>query len=248
MTRGVFLRGYYFVLWSMSSFLWSLRTKAHPWQVSTVIRYFSHLEIYFMKGLISRWTSGTRIFLHFLISSNSFYIPLLITVRRTMPERGRYSGQKKSAKYITGSPPKKTSVGRVLMLNLVYLSILTDFRFWLEFRKVMFRLFLGLFSDLFHLEISVEYLVLDLVWGSYLGHFWLLLNSDSSFQKPSFNFFSTAFRLFFEKGNLANSVGRFFTETSAGATISLNFDCFSILTPVLENIFSIFFWPLSGFC
>ena len=133
-----------------------------------------------MGGLIGRWTSGTTIFLTFSnICPTAFArIPLLIVVRRTMPERGRNGGQKKkSNKKIAG--PRLFSIffpnyftvenraGRLLILNLAWerlaRSILTSFRFWLEFRESIFSTFFRPFFRLQKEEISVIFF-LDLVW------------------------------------------------------------------------------------
>ena len=69
-------------------------------QASTGIQISFTLKYFFIEGLISRWTSGTTIFLAFSnICPTAFArIPLLIVVRRTMPERGRNGGQKKKIK------------------------------------------------------------------------------------------------------------------------------------------------------
>ena len=114
--------------------------------------------------------------------------------------------------------------------------------------------------NLCYIEISIEYMTLDLVWifsfmcrswcgrifrcrRGYLSHFWLLFVSNSSF----WNHFSTCFRLLrtffslFLELKIVWVDFRYWIYCSVGAAISLSFDCFSIPTCVSECILWYYF-------
>ena len=64
--------------------------------------YCSHLDTYFIEGLISRWTSGTTSLLAFSKIYPTAFTSLVVL--RTMRERGRHIGGKKTTRVTTFSP------------------------------------------------------------------------------------------------------------------------------------------------
>ena len=73
-----------------------------------------------------------------------------------------------------------------------------------------------------------------------LAQFWLLYDCDSSFGNIHFFIFRVLFE-FVPKRKSWNQCEIFYLRSTVEAAISLTFDCFSILTRVLENHFQLFF-------
>ena len=95
---------------------------------------------------------------------------------------------------------------------------------------------------------SVDQISWILCGGGYLAHFGLFSDSDPSFRKHFFNFIRF-FAHFFHFFSWKQCGQTFDIKFSGGAAISLNFDCFPILTRVSEihfkNVFSTFSYFLS---
>ena len=144
-------------------------------------------------------------------------------------------------------------VGGLLILKLGWerlsRSVLTAFRFWLEFRRTLKKQKNPTCSHIFCLEICEGGpFMLNLVRRGYLAHFWLLFDPDASFG----NHFSTFFRLFirlFSSFFLKswNIVRRFFIrsiEFIVGVAISLTlwllFDSDSSFGNPIFDLFSTF--------
>ena len=129
--------------------------------------------------------------------------------------------------------------------------------------KLFWRFFRHLFNFLMTAKVWVDFGCWNDCGRGLISQFWLRFESHSSFGNPFFTISRLCFTLFSEIVFLNRSVEQFVLDLATNftifvlswifcgrtfhlgfrvvAAISLNFDCYSILTSVMENYVSSFF-------